>query len=260
MADLNALLSAEFGAGYQDLRATLPHNPNGPGGDFSLRPLLGLDILAVHHTVGPRDQSWKAIAQTHIRDRGFAGIGYHIGIRQGAVAYLGDVSQARACCRDMNHRVLCVTLTGNYETMPLDAADAKALGRVAAVVQGWAQSSIGRKLKVLGHKEVPGQATACPGRNLLVEVHRIATLPDPGTPTGPDAPRLLAESAARQTLPLNRQAALLKRIIADGFLPTSPEFPFDSFIAQRAERLNDGKVRVYYVKAGDFGNVKFVER
>ena len=53
MADLNALLSAEFGAGYQDLRATLPHNPNGPGGDFSLRPLLGLDILAVHHTVGP---------------------------------------------------------------------------------------------------------------------------------------------------------------------------------------------------------------
>ena len=191
MADLNALLSAEFGSGYQDLRATLPHNPNGPSGDFSLRPLLGLDILAVHHTVGPRDQSWKAIAQTHIKDRGFAGIGYHIGIRQGAVAYLGDVSQARACCRDMNHRVLCVSITGNYETMPLDAADAKALGRVAAVVQGWAQSSIGRKLKVLGHKEVPGQATACPGRNLLVEVHRIATLPDPGTPTGPDAPRLL---------------------------------------------------------------------
>ena len=259
MADLNALLSAEFGAGYQDLRATLPHDPNGPNGDFVARPLLGLDILAVHHTAGPRDQTWKAIAETHIRDRGFAGIGYHIGIRQGAVAYLGDVGQGRACCRDMNHRVLCVTLTGNYETMPLDAADAKVLLRVTRVIQGWAQGTVGRKLKVLGHGEVPLQATACPGRNLLPEVHRIAALPDLGTAAGPDAPRLLAAAAARQTLPINRQAALIKRLVADGFLPTSPEFAFDSFIAQRAERLSDGKVRVYYVKAGDFANVKFVE-
>lgn len=259
MADLNALLAAEFGAGYQDLRAILPHNPNGPSGDFSLRPLLGLDILAVHHTVGPRDQSWKAIADTHIRDRGFAGIGYHIGIRQGTVSYLGDVSQGRACCRDMNHRVLCVSVTGNYETMALDPADAKALKRVTAVIQRWAQSSVGRRLQMLGHKEVPLQATACPGRNLLAEVHRIAALPDLAIATGPDAPRLLAEAAARQTLPINRQAALVKRIAADGFLPTSPEFPFETFIAQRAERLSDGKVRVYYVKNGDFANVKFVE-
>ncbi len=259
MADLNHLLAAEFGAGYQDLRASLPHNPGGPGGDFNTRPLLGLDILAVHHTVGPREQSWQAIARTHISSRGFAGIGYHIGIRQGAVAYLGDAGLARACCRDMNHRVLCVVITGNYETMPLDAADAQALRRVTAVVQRWAQSGIGRKLKILGHGEVPLQATACPGRNLLAEVHRIAALPDLGLAAGPDAPRLLTEAAARQTLPINRQAALIKRIAADGFLPTSPEFPFDGLIAQRAERLSDGKVRVYYVKTGDFANVKFVE-
>lgn len=259
MADLHQLLNQAFGSQYQDLRASLPRNPGGPAGDFARRPLLGMDILAVHHTVGPREQSWRAIAQTHVSSRGWAGIGYHVGIRLGEVSYLGDAEQARACCQNQNHRVLCIALTGNYESMPLAAEDAQALQRAVAVIQQWAQQSIGRRLKVLGHREVPGQATACPGRNLLAEVQRIAALPSAGEAATPPAAALLAASAARQTLPLNRQAALLRRIAADGFLPTSPEFGFEGWIAQRAERLSDGRVRVYHVKPGDWSRVGFVE-
>lgn len=259
MADLHHLLSQTFGAQYQDLRAALPRNPGGPAGDFARRPLLGMDILAVHHTVGPRDQSWQVIAQTHVSSRGWAGIGYHLGIRQGGVAYLGDVEQSRACCQNQNHRVLCLAVTGNYESMPLAPEDAQALERCVAVIQQWAQQSVGRRLKLMGHKEVPGQATACPGRNLLTEVHRLAALPDAAAPAAPNAAALLAASGAQQTLPLNRQAALLRRIAADGFLPTSPEFGFETWIAQRAERLSDGRPRVYYVKPGDWGRVRFVE-
>ncbi len=172
--DLGSMLAAEFGAQYSDLRAALPRNPSGPYGDFGKRVLGSIDMLAVHHTVGPRDQSWQAIAQGHITGRGWAGIGYHIGIRLGSVAYIGDVSQSRACCADQNHRVLCVVMTGNYEAEAVDKADAEALRRVAAVVQRWSMAVLGRPLTVLGHREVPGQATACPGKNLLPLVHSIA--------------------------------------------------------------------------------------
>ena len=189
VADLNAMLAAEFGAHYSDLRASLPRNPNGPNGDFGRRALGSIDILAVHHTVGAKSQDWRTIAQTHIDGRGWAGIGYHIGIRLGQVAYIGDVNLARACCADQNHRVLCVVMTGNYEVEQVDKADAEALRRVNAVVQRWAMAQLGRPLAVKGHREVPGQATACPGRNLLPLVHELAggSAPAPG-PVPPPAP------------------------------------------------------------------------
>jgi hypothetical protein len=257
MADLNVMLRDAFGADYTDLRATLPGNPNGPNGPFLRRPLLGVDILAVHHTVGARTGSWEAIARDHVNNRKFAGIGYHVGIRLGKVSYLGDVELGRACCEGQNHRVVCVAMTGNYETTELVDEDKLALGRVVDVLQSWAQSTVGRRLKLLGHKEVPGQATACPGVNLLPEVRRLAALP--AGPVTPDRAALLAAAASRQVLPLNRQAALLKRIAADGFMPTSNEFRFEAFVAQRAERFSDGKVRVYFVSPSNFADVRFVE-
>lgn len=189
MPDLGAMMAAEFGGQYQDLRASLPRNPSGPAGDFSRRALGQIEMLAIHHTVGARDQSWQTIADAHVRGRGWAGIGYHIGIRMGGVAYLGDAGLARACCADQNHRVLCVAITGNYEAEPVNLADAEALRRVVAVVQRWSKATLGRPLKVLGHKEVPGQATACPGRNLMPLVRELATgkaaAPPPAAPLTP---------------------------------------------------------------------------
>lgn len=188
--DLGKLLAAEFGERYSDLRSVLPSNPHGPAGDFSARPLAGIDTIAIHHTAGPKGQGWDAIAASHVNGRGWAGIGYHVGIKGGRVAYLGDASQARACCQNQNHRVLCVVLTGNYEADQVDAADAEALRRVVAVIQRWA----GRQLAVKGHREVPGQQTACPGRNLLPLVHAIAAgggqAPEP-TPKGPNMAKVV---------------------------------------------------------------------
>lgn len=183
VADLNKLLAAEFGERYADLRSALPRNPHGPAGDFSARPLAGIDTVAIHHTAGPKWAGWDVVAAAHVNQRGWAGIGYHIGIKGGRVAYLGDASQARACCQNQNHRVLCVVLAGNYENETVDAPDAEALRRVVAVIQRWA----GRKLAVKGHREVPGQATACPGRHLLPLVQAIAAGQGQApAPKGPD--------------------------------------------------------------------------
>lgn len=260
MPDLGAMLAAEFGALYSDMRGSLPRNPGGPAGDFSRRALGQIEMLAVHHTAADRAQSWQAIAQAHVTGRGWAGIGYHIGIRLGQVAYLGDASLSRACCADQNHRVLCVCLTGNYETGQVDKADEEALRRVVVVVQRWSQAVLGWPLKVLGHKEVPGQATACPGRNLLPLVHQLAAGGAAAPAPAPNAAALLSEADRLQTVRLNPASALQRAIARDGFVPTSDEFKHQGVVAQRAERLTDGTVRVYYVRPGDWHDVHWAER
>jgi len=260
MPDIGAMLAAEFGALYSDMRGSLPRNPGGPAGDFSRRALGQIEMLAVHHTAADRAQSWQAIAQAHVTGRGWAGIGYHIGIRLGQVAYLGDASLSRACCADQNHRVLCVCLTGNYETGQVDKADEEALRRVVGVVQRWSQAVLGRPLKVLGHREVPGQATACPGRHLLPLVHQLAAGGTAAPTPAPNTAALLSEADRLQTVRLNPASALQRAIARDGFVPTSDEFKHQGVVAQRAERLTDGTVRVYYVRPGDWHDVHWAER
>jgi hypothetical protein len=78
------------------------------------------------------------------------------------------------------------------------------------------------------------------------------------------ASTLLMAGDARQVIQFNTAAALQKRIFADGFVPNSAEFRMShaelSYAAQRAERLDTGSVRIYYVPVGDWGNVQYVER
>lgn len=78
------------------------------------------------------------------------------------------------------------------------------------------------------------------------------------------AQALLAMGDARQVLRFNPDAALQQAIFRAGFVPNSSEFTLNhegkSFVAQRAERLSDGEVRVFYVQQGDWSNVQSVKR
>jgi len=85
--------------------------------------------------------------------------------------------------------------------------------------------------------------------------------------TDPDealAESLLAAAAEAQVIQFNPKAALQKRIFADGFVPNSPEFEIDfnrtRYVAQRAEHLGRGDVRVYYVPKGDWSRVSYIKR
>lgn len=90
-------------------------------------------------------------------------------------------------------------------------------------------------------------------------------LPPTPTPVPPPAATLqatlLAEAARRQVIHFNPDASLQKRIFADGFVPNSPEFEVEfgngRYVAQRAENLASGAVRVYYVRSGDWNNVAY---
>ncbi len=90
--------------------------------------------------------------------------------------------------------------------------------------------------------------------------------PPPPTPTPSPTPAalqeaLLAEANRRQAIQFNPNASLQKRIFADGFVPNSPEFEMSfggvAYVAQRAENLASGEVRVYYVRSGDWNNVAY---
>ena len=78
------------------------------------------------------------------------------------------------------------------------------------------------------------------------------------------AEQLLAEGEKHQAIQFNPQAALQRRIFADGFVPNSPEFDLEhggvKYRAQRAEDLKEGKVRVYYAQIDDWEHVRFAER
>jgi len=86
------------------------------------------------------------------------------------------------------------------------------------------------------------------------------------TPVKPPRPdpdfeeRLLAAGEKALAIQFNPDAALQKEISADRFSPNSNVFPFDDFVAQRAEDLKDGRVRVYYVSPQNWGDVRWVQR
>jgi len=75
---------------------------------------------------------------------------------------------------------------------------------------------------------------------------------------------LLDESAQRQVIQFNPAAALQRRIFADGFVPNSSEFAVaheqTRYVAQRAEHLGSGEVRVYYVPEGAWDAVSTLTR
>jgi len=75
---------------------------------------------------------------------------------------------------------------------------------------------------------------------------------------------LLDAGERYQAIQFNPAAALQRAIFADEFVPNSGDFALLheglTYVAQRAEHLRTGAVRVYYCRQGEWGTVKYVER
>lgn len=155
-----------LGDKFIDLRDSIP----GDSYNFSwTRPLSLVNYLAIHHTAAPDTQTPEQIANFHINSNGWGGIGYHFLIaKDGTVYYVGDISTARANVANLNDQVIGICLIGNFTSgrVPtseqLDSAHKLCdffIGSYPDLsnVTGWDD--------VKGHKELPGQATTCPGDN-----------------------------------------------------------------------------------------------
>ena len=132
-----------------------------------------IDLLVVHHTASPRATTFADVKRWHLA-RGWRDIGYHVGIRQPADDVAVEVATLRphdgdselepweygAHARGVNSHSLGVVVVGNYSEGELPPVMRSALVEVLAglcAVYGLAPDA------VVGHREVTGAATACPG-------------------------------------------------------------------------------------------------
>lgn len=102
------------------------------------------------------------------------------------------------------------------------------------------------------------------GTNHRGPLHGVWVLQDVEPVHATLADALLWSAAKAQVIEFNPSAALQKAIFASGFVPNSPEFEQafvgTTYVAQRAEHLGTGEVRVYYVRHGDWEHVAYVRR
>jgi len=90
--------------------------------------------------------------------------------------------------------------------------------------------------------------------------------PGDAVPIPPDpslAQVLVSRAQEEQVIRFNPNAALQKSIFADGYVPNSPEFEVDHrgqvYVAQRAEHMGTGDVRVYYVPKFEWDKVEYID-
>ncbi|AGL00264.1 N-acetylmuramoyl-L-alanine amidase [Desulfoscipio gibsoniae] len=143
---------------------------------------MSREYLIIHHT-GAEEKDTSQIRRYH-KSLGWQDIGYHFVIeRSGLVAPGRSPDQPGAHCIAgcMNTKSLGIALIGNLEEHPPRPEQVEALIEL-----------LGRLIKqyhiplanILGHREVPGAATACPGKYFpLAEVReKLQTRPSPAVP------------------------------------------------------------------------------
>jgi len=135
-----------------DLRGTLPAN-----GVYPTRDPSTITTRYWHHTATGDNATWAAIAKGHVQGRGWAGIGYHIGIdREGRIALLNSLSRITNHTSGRNTKGVGIVLLGNYDVSRPSEAMQASIERVRAYMDG-------RGIRVeYWHRET--KATVCPGR------------------------------------------------------------------------------------------------
>ena len=117
------------------------------------------DLLILHHAAATSCTA-EDVHSWHINN-GWAGIGYHYLVRKDGTIYRGrpeDTVGAHAY--GANSHSIGVCFEGNYQVEPTMPAAQLAAGQalVADIKRRWGIS------KVIGHKDVPGSTTDCPGK------------------------------------------------------------------------------------------------
>lgn len=167
-----ALARAEFGGAFEDLRASLPRHAT-----LRFDPIDSGDMQYVcfHHSATAANTTWLRVAQHHVNTNGWAGIGYHLGIRQGKVALLGDLDTQRAHVRARNDEALGICVMGNYDMTTISEANLDAAKRLVAVLD----ALYDQNKELTGHGLMLPDYTACPGSDIkrILPMLRVPPVP-----------------------------------------------------------------------------------
>jgi hypothetical protein len=132
---------------------------------YKQRDLAKVRWLVVHHTVSPPDRPIEQIAAYHVDKNGWPGIGYHFVIGDRGETYqTNDLTTQSYHCGvwgndvDENEVSIGIALQGDFTKFAPPEAQLAALRALIAYLRGTFSG-----LELLGHKDVPGAQTACPG-------------------------------------------------------------------------------------------------
>lgn len=141
----------------------LPRN-----GEFKKRSLSQITTIAVHHSASKMGQ-FKPIdfARWHMDPAGrlkAPAICYHFAIEpDGAIYQVNSLESIAWHAGNSNGYSIGVELNGNFETEQPTDAQLHSLRWLVAQLE----AKLARTLELKGHKELPGNATACPGKNMM---------------------------------------------------------------------------------------------
>lgn len=126
--------------------------------------------IIVHHT-GAEEKDTAQVRRYHL-SLGWVDIGYHYVIERDGTVVPGrslGLQGAHCAAGGMNSRGVGVALLGNLDNHPPLAAQRSSLDDL--LLELCLRFNIPAQ-NVLGHREVPGAATACPGRDLVMSAIR----------------------------------------------------------------------------------------
>lgn len=147
----------------QDYTAKLPRN-----GNFKSRTLDKITTIVVHHSASKMGQfTVYDFARWHMDPNGrlkAPAICYHFSIDgKGEIKQVNDLAQIAWHAGNANAYSIGVELDGNFEK---EGPTVKQIESLVWLI-GYLNVKLNKKLVVIGHKEAPGNATACPGKNMM---------------------------------------------------------------------------------------------
>ena len=133
--------------------------------EYLERDIADITTLTIHHTVSPPDRSIESIAAYHVNSRGWPGIGYHYVINDLGDVFLTNYIEsisyhAGVAGYDNNEVAIGIALQGDFTDIvpPLLQLEA------ARWLVEYLEDLLG-PLEILGHRDMDGASTACPGNS-----------------------------------------------------------------------------------------------
>jgi hypothetical protein len=167
----------------QDMVDTLPKHKEKV---YDSRRLSQIEALVIHHSAVPPSVGPRRIAQYHVKNLDWPGIGYHFLVAEDGILYQGNsLTTVSYHAAGVNTRTVGICFLGNLTKAVPPPAQLQAGARLAA----WLLQELGLDLEMVkGHKEF--MDTICPGnewlkgqqwkqmlRQEIVKVQEEATMP-----------------------------------------------------------------------------------
>jgi hypothetical protein len=146
-----------------------------------------LDMAVIHHEGDTQDYNVNVIQRGHMFGEGWTDIGYHYVIGPDGTIYEGrDVGVRGTHVIRQNSGKIGVLLLGDFEPgmelglfkLPFDLWNGDDLGPTSQQINstmallGWLDYLYGIE-SVVGHRDVPGQDTSCPGAYLMPYIPQL---------------------------------------------------------------------------------------